>query len=45
MTSLPLLPTSVVGSHGKPGWWYPAVKAYEAGEFGAVARPGSAGHS
>ncbi len=34
MTTLPLLPTTVVGSHGKPGWWYTAVKAYEAGEFG-----------
>jgi len=34
MSTLPLLPTTVVGSHGKPGWWYAAVKAYEAGEFG-----------
>jgi 5-methyltetrahydropteroyltriglutamate--homocysteine methyltransferase len=34
MSSLPQLPTSVVGSHGKPGWWYAAVKAYEAGELG-----------
>jgi len=32
--SLPLLPTSVIGSHGKPGWWFAAVKAHEAGEFG-----------
>ena len=32
--SLPLLPTSVIGSHGKPGWWFAAVKAFEAGEFG-----------
>jgi 5-methyltetrahydropteroyltriglutamate--homocysteine methyltransferase len=31
---LPLLPTAVVGSHGKPGWWFASVKAYEAGEFG-----------
>ncbi len=30
----PLLPASVVGSHGKPGWWYVAVKAWEAGELG-----------
>jgi len=30
----PLIPTAVIGSHGKPGWWYAAVKAYEAGEFG-----------
>ena len=32
--SLPLLPTSVIGSHGKPGWWFASVKAWEAGEFG-----------
>jgi 5-methyltetrahydropteroyltriglutamate--homocysteine methyltransferase len=31
---LPLIPTSVVGSHGKPGWWFAAVKAHERGEFG-----------
>jgi len=35
MAKLPLLPTSVVGSHGKPGWWFTAVKAWEAGEMGA----------
>lgn len=35
MTPLPLIPTSVVGSHGKPGWWYAAVKAYQAGDFGS----------
>jgi 5-methyltetrahydropteroyltriglutamate--homocysteine methyltransferase len=34
MSRLSLLPTSVVGSHGKPGWWYAAVKAYDAGDFG-----------
>jgi len=34
MADLPLIPTSVVGSHGKPGWWFAAVKAYEAGDFG-----------
>ncbi len=34
MNPLPLLPTTVVGSHGKPGWWYAAVKAWEAGAFG-----------
>ena len=32
--SLPLLPTSVIGSHGKPGWWFASVKAWEAGDFG-----------
>ena len=34
MSSLPLLPTSVVGSHGKPAWWFTLVKSYEAGEAG-----------
>src|SRR5581483_11186070 len=34
MAALPLIPSSVVGSHGKPGWWYTAVKAWEAGELG-----------
>jgi 5-methyltetrahydropteroyltriglutamate--homocysteine methyltransferase len=34
MASLPLVPTSVVGSHGKPGWWFAAVKALERDEFG-----------
>ena len=34
MADLPLIPTSVVGSHGRPGWWYVAVKAHEAGELG-----------
>jgi 5-methyltetrahydropteroyltriglutamate--homocysteine methyltransferase len=34
MDPLPLIPTSVVGSHGKPGWWFVSVKALEAGEFG-----------
>jgi 5-methyltetrahydropteroyltriglutamate--homocysteine methyltransferase len=34
MADLPLIPSTVVGSHGKPGWWYAAVKAWEAGEFG-----------
>src|SRR5256885_16531728 len=34
MPSLPILPTTVVGSHGKPGWWFTLVEAYEAGEAG-----------
>jgi 5-methyltetrahydropteroyltriglutamate--homocysteine methyltransferase len=34
MTDQPLIPTAVVGSHGKPGWWFTLVKAYEAGEAG-----------
>ena len=35
MAALPLIPSTVVGSHGKAGWWYTAVKAYEAGVMGA----------
>ena len=34
MAALPLIPSTVVGSHGKPGWWFTAVKAYEAGATG-----------
>jgi len=35
MDSLPLIPSTVIGSHGKPGWWFAAVKAHEAGgDFG-----------
>lgn len=32
--ALPPIPTAVVGSHGKPGWWYAGVRAWETGEFG-----------
>ena len=32
--TLPLIPTAVVGSHGKPGWWFASVKAVALGEFG-----------
>ena len=32
--TLPLIPTAVVGSHGRPGWWFAGVKAIERGEFG-----------
>lgn len=34
MTNLPLLPTTVVGSHGKPGWWHMTTKAHEQGQIG-----------
>ena len=34
--SLPLLPTSVVGSHGLPGWVWLAREAMEAGRMGAI---------
>ena len=29
MSALPLLPTSVIGSHGKPAWWFTLVKDFE----------------
>src|SRR5262249_45319808 len=32
--TLPLIPTAVVGSHGKPSWWCAWVKALEQGDFG-----------
>jgi 5-methyltetrahydropteroyltriglutamate--homocysteine methyltransferase len=32
--TLPLIPTAVVGSHGKPSWWFASVKAFEQGELG-----------
>jgi 5-methyltetrahydropteroyltriglutamate--homocysteine methyltransferase len=31
---LPLIPTTVVGSHGKAGWWYLTVQANERGDVG-----------
>ena len=34
MATLPLIPTAVVGSHGKPAWWFTLVKALEAGQAG-----------
>jgi 5-methyltetrahydropteroyltriglutamate--homocysteine methyltransferase len=34
MEKLPILPTTVVGSHGKPGWWFEGVKAWEEGRWG-----------
>ena len=32
--ALPLIPSTVCGSHGKAGWWYAAVKAFEHGDLG-----------
>src|SRR3989440_6623305 len=32
--TLPLIPSAVVGSHGKPGWWFASVRALERGDFG-----------
>ena len=26
MASLPLIPSAVIGSHGKPGWWFATVR-------------------
>src|SRR6266496_1223209 len=34
MHELPILPTTVVGSHGKAGWWFEGVKAHEEGRWG-----------
>ena len=34
-TSLPILPTSVVGSHAKMGWWYLVRQEAEAGRLGS----------
>jgi 5-methyltetrahydropteroyltriglutamate--homocysteine methyltransferase len=35
MSDLPILPTTVVGSHGKPGWWHACKDLYEQGTWGA----------
>ena len=35
MKPLPLIPTAVIGSHGRPGWWFAGAKAHEAGAFGS----------
>src|SRR5262249_57908975 len=32
--TLPLIPSTVVGSHGRAGWWHLGVKTWEAGEMG-----------
>ncbi len=34
MSELPILPTTVVGSHAKPGWWHACKDLAEAGEWG-----------
>ena len=34
MTDLPIIPSAVVGSHGKPSWWFASLQALERGEFG-----------
>lgn len=33
-TTLPLIPSTVVGSHGRAGWWHLGVKAWETGQMG-----------
>jgi len=34
MSELPILPTTVVGSHGKPGWWHACKDLQARGEWG-----------
>ena len=34
MADLPLLPTTVVGSHAKPAWWHACKDLYDRGEWG-----------
>ena len=34
MNDLPVLPTTVVGSHAKPGWWHTCKDLFDAGEWG-----------
>lgn len=34
MSNLPLLPTTVVGSHARPGWWHACKDLVEQGEWG-----------
>ena len=36
MNKLPLLPTTVVGSHAKPGWWHHCKELITTGEWGPV---------
>jgi 5-methyltetrahydropteroyltriglutamate--homocysteine methyltransferase len=35
MSHLPLLPTTVVGSHGKPGWWHVCKDLHARGDWGS----------
>ena len=32
--TLPILPSTVVGSHGKGSWWYAGVREHEKGVWG-----------
>ena len=34
MKDLPLLPTTVIGSHAKPGWWHECKELFDLGEWG-----------
>jgi 5-methyltetrahydropteroyltriglutamate--homocysteine methyltransferase len=34
MPDLPLVPSTVVGSHGRPGWWFTGAAANARGDFG-----------
>ena len=40
--SLPLLPTTVVGSHPRPAWWWCANEAIQQGRFGERGHAGDA---
>ena len=35
MNKLPLLPTTVVGSHAKPSWWHQCKGLIDTGEWGS----------
>ena len=35
MNNLPILPTTVVGSHAKPGWWHKCKDALAKGDWGS----------
>jgi 5-methyltetrahydropteroyltriglutamate--homocysteine methyltransferase len=34
MSAVPILPTTVVGSHGKPGWWHTCKDLHAQGQWG-----------
>lgn len=34
MSDVPILPTTVVGSHGKPGWWHACKDLHAQGQWG-----------
>lgn len=42
---LPLLATTIVGSHGKPSWWCLGVRAWESGQWGPLDLEEMLGHA